>query len=99
MRDQIADLSERPEGAAQQRVLLLAPAGLLHAHAEDTVGDRVEVGANLLQRVGLAVDDRLQQADQDVGAVPGFGLAARQAFGEGVEHLAGREADGQQPVR
>ena len=39
---------------------------------EDAVGEAVELGAQVFQRVGLAVDDGFQQADEDEGGVGGF---------------------------
>ena len=36
--------------------------------AEDAMRDRFELGAHFLQRVGMTIDDRLQQADEQVRA-------------------------------
>ena len=52
-----------PDTGAQQPILPFAATALADAHREDAVRNGVEIGANLLQRIGLAVDDRLQQAN------------------------------------
>jgi hypothetical protein len=66
--DQVAEMANAAESASQDGVFRLAPAFLVDAHGENLVRDVVEVGAHLLQRVSLAVDDRFDQADEDMGA-------------------------------
>jgi hypothetical protein len=45
----------------------LRPPSWLTPHGENRVRDGVEVGPHLFQHIGLTVNDRLDQADEDMG--------------------------------
>ena len=57
---------------------------------------RVEFASDLFQRVGLTIDNRFQQADQDMGAA-GMNIGVAAAFlGESLEDRVGRKTHRQQ---
>jgi hypothetical protein len=49
------------------------------------VGNDVEVGAHLLERVSLTIDDGFQQVDKDVRSGHVRGRSTRQMFGIGFK--------------
>ena len=99
MRDQIADTADLRQGVSQQPVLDLASGPAFAGEGEDTVGNVVEVGMDVLHRVGLTVDDRRQNVDENMGSAF-VGLAAsREPRRELIENHTDRETDGNEPFR
>ncbi len=61
--------------------------------------DRLELVLDMLQRIRLAIDDGLQDANQRVRATGCLGVAATQGIHEVIEYPACREPYCDQPLR
>ena len=84
---------------ADQDLLIVAAGRRIAVGAENLLRQRVDFAADLLQNVGRAIDDGLEQAHQDdIAARPQIDLTLG-AIGEGVERLRLGVAHRHKPCR